>query len=550
MAASKKATGKTARKSAGKTARKTAASSKARARRSAAAVEEELPPAEPGTTSLVIVESPAKARTIGKYLGRAYRVKATVGHVRDLPEKKLGIDVEHGFEPEYVTIAGKEKTLADIKTAAKGAREIFLATDPDREGEAIALARRRAAEEPRQGARADAARALPRDHQGRRAARPGQRRRDRRAQGGRAAGAPRARSPGGLQGQPGALEDGEEGALRRSRADGGAPHARGAGARHPRLHAGGVLDDRGAAPEGRAAVQRPAASRGRRQARDRHREPPRRRSWRRCAASPPTSLVRTTEPARRRAATRSRRRWVVFPVTEVKRRERRKNPAAPFTTSTLQQEGGQAARLRLQAHHAAGAGPVRGHRAGQRRGRGRSHHLHANRLHPHRRQRRRRGPGAPARAVRPGVPGRRRRSCTATARQRTRRTRTRASAPPIRRAARSSSSATSRTTSSSSTSSSGNASWRRRWRRPCSTPPPWTTTSARYLFRSTGSVIKFQGFLVLYREAHEDGDARALEDEQAMLPGAGQGRDGARARGRRRRSTSPSRRRASPRPAW
>src|SRR6187549_568876 len=93
---------------------------------------------EPGSTSLVIVESPAKAKTIGKYLGRAYRVRATIGHVRDLPEKKIGIDIENGFEPEYVTIPGKEKTVADLKSAAKDAREIFLATDPDREGEAIA----------------------------------------------------------------------------------------------------------------------------------------------------------------------------------------------------------------------------------------------------------------------------------------------------------------------------------------------------------------------------------------------------------------------------
>ena len=78
------------------------------------------PPPQPGTTSLVIVESPAKAKTIGKYLGRGYRVKATVGHVRDLPQKKLGVDVEHGFKPEYVTIAGKEKTLADLREAAQG----------------------------------------------------------------------------------------------------------------------------------------------------------------------------------------------------------------------------------------------------------------------------------------------------------------------------------------------------------------------------------------------------------------------------------------------
>lgn len=93
---------------------------------------------EPGTTSLVIVESPAKAKTIGKYLGRAYKVRATVGHVRDLPQKKMGIDIENGFEPDYVTIPGKEKTVAELKSAAKNSREIFLATDPDREGEAIA----------------------------------------------------------------------------------------------------------------------------------------------------------------------------------------------------------------------------------------------------------------------------------------------------------------------------------------------------------------------------------------------------------------------------
>ncbi len=103
----------------------------------ASTVDEGLPP-EPGTTSLVIVESPAKAKTIGKYLGRGYRVRATIGHVRDLPEKKIGIDIENGFEPEYVTIPGKEKTVAELKSAARDAREIFLATDPDREGEAIA----------------------------------------------------------------------------------------------------------------------------------------------------------------------------------------------------------------------------------------------------------------------------------------------------------------------------------------------------------------------------------------------------------------------------
>jgi DNA topoisomerase I len=90
-----------------------------------------------GASALVIVESPAKAKTIGKYLGRGYRVRATIGHVRDLPEKKLGIDVEKGFTPEYVTIAGKEKTLDELRDASAGVDEVFIATDPDREGEAI-----------------------------------------------------------------------------------------------------------------------------------------------------------------------------------------------------------------------------------------------------------------------------------------------------------------------------------------------------------------------------------------------------------------------------
>src|SRR6266513_625857 len=88
-------------------------------------------------STLVIVESLAKAKTIGKYLGRGYRVRATVGHIMDLPEKKLGIDIE-SFEPELIPIPGKEKTIAELKSAAKDSREVFIATDPDREGEAIA----------------------------------------------------------------------------------------------------------------------------------------------------------------------------------------------------------------------------------------------------------------------------------------------------------------------------------------------------------------------------------------------------------------------------
>src|SRR5574337_313311 len=97
-------------------------------------------PARPGEP-LVIVESPTKARTIGKYLGRGYTVKATVGHLRDLPTRKLGVEIDDAgsrFVPEYVTIKGKTQTLSEIKKAAKEASEVLLATDPDREGEAIA----------------------------------------------------------------------------------------------------------------------------------------------------------------------------------------------------------------------------------------------------------------------------------------------------------------------------------------------------------------------------------------------------------------------------
>jgi len=87
---------------------------------------------------LLIIESPAKARTIKKYLGPDFRIMASVGHVKDLPVSKLGVDIEAGFKPDYVTIKGKAKILKDLKTAGNSAEEIYLAPDPDREGEAIA----------------------------------------------------------------------------------------------------------------------------------------------------------------------------------------------------------------------------------------------------------------------------------------------------------------------------------------------------------------------------------------------------------------------------
>ncbi|WP_286884442.1 type I DNA topoisomerase [Aneurinibacillus sp. UBA3580] len=88
--------------------------------------------------SLVIVESPAKAKTIGKYLGKKYIVKASMGHVRDLPKSQMGVDVTEGFQPKYITIRGKGDVLKELRDASKKVKNIYLAADPDREGEAIA----------------------------------------------------------------------------------------------------------------------------------------------------------------------------------------------------------------------------------------------------------------------------------------------------------------------------------------------------------------------------------------------------------------------------
>ena len=87
--------------------------------------------------SLVIVESPAKARTINKYLGSGFRVVASMGHIRDLPKNKLGVDVEAGFSPEYVAIPARKKVIKELRDAARGVSDVYVATDPDREGEAI-----------------------------------------------------------------------------------------------------------------------------------------------------------------------------------------------------------------------------------------------------------------------------------------------------------------------------------------------------------------------------------------------------------------------------
>ncbi len=87
--------------------------------------------------SLVVVESPAKVKTISKFLGKDFTVKASMGHIRDLPEDELSVDIENNFTPKYVIIKGKKKVIDQIKEAAEKVDKILLATDPDREGEAI-----------------------------------------------------------------------------------------------------------------------------------------------------------------------------------------------------------------------------------------------------------------------------------------------------------------------------------------------------------------------------------------------------------------------------
>ena len=89
------------------------------------------------TKNLVIVESPAKARTVSRYLGKDFQVEASVGHIRDLPSKEMAVDIDNNFTPSYVIMPGKKSIVQNLKKLARNAENIYLATDPDREGEAI-----------------------------------------------------------------------------------------------------------------------------------------------------------------------------------------------------------------------------------------------------------------------------------------------------------------------------------------------------------------------------------------------------------------------------
>ncbi len=139
----KKVGAKVVKKAASKTASKTVAKKATAQKTAGKSSTSRLSARIPAGKKLLIVESPAKARTLGKFIGPDFQIKASVGHVRDLPQKGnsrkgLGIDIEHGFRPDYQIIPGKEKTVQELKAYAAKASEIFLAPDPDREGESIA----------------------------------------------------------------------------------------------------------------------------------------------------------------------------------------------------------------------------------------------------------------------------------------------------------------------------------------------------------------------------------------------------------------------------
>src|SRR5215210_568880 len=140
MATTTKKTGAGTRKGVASKATKATsrASSTPAARGSRASTTSKDGPVTRGSTSLVIVESPAKAKTIKKYLGRNFSVEASMGHVRDLPKSTLGVDTEHDFAPQYVVPRDKSKTVKDLRQRVQAAKAVYLATDPDREGEAIA----------------------------------------------------------------------------------------------------------------------------------------------------------------------------------------------------------------------------------------------------------------------------------------------------------------------------------------------------------------------------------------------------------------------------
>ena len=297
--------------------------------------------------NLVIVESPAKARTLQKYLGRDFQVKASVGHVMDLPKSKLGVDIEHDFAPEYQVLHGKKKIISELQGRGQGQGEHLPRARPGSRGRGDRLAHRRA---PRQGAPEEhPPRAVQRDHQARGAgghpqpagARPQPVR--------GAADAPHPRSPGRLPDQPAALEEGAPRAVGRPRAVGGGAHHLRARARDPGLPGEGVLVDHRAARRAEPAAVLGAAV-------------PHRR---------PTSSIRRSSASRTQAAADDAGRRACAarrgPSAKVERKERRRFPTPPFITSRLQQEASRKLGYAPEPHHAHRAAALRRHRAGRPR---------------------------------------------------------------------------------------------------------------------------------------------------------------------------------------
>ena len=207
--------------------------------------------------NLLIVESPAKAKTINKYLGKDFTVLASYGHVRDLVPKEGAVDPDAGFAMRYDVIEKNEKHVDAIAKAAKGAEHLFLATDPDREGEAISwhIAEILQGARPAQGPHA-AARGVHRDHPARDQGSDEPPARHRQRPGRRAAGAPRARLPGRLQPVAGAVAQGPARPVRRPRAVAGAAHDRRARGGDRSLHRPRILVDRSRVPAPVAGVHR------------------------------------------------------------------------------------------------------------------------------------------------------------------------------------------------------------------------------------------------------------------------------------------------------
>ena len=319
--------------------------------------------AEPMAKNLVIVESPAKAKTLGKYLGRDYQVKASVGHVVDLPKSKLGVDIENDFAPEYHGHPRQDEDHRRAQAGREGQGEHLPRARPGPRGRGDRLAHRRRSSAPK---RKNVHRVLfneitkkavqealkhPRElDQNLFDAQQARRVLDRLV---------------GYQLSPAALEEGAPRAVRRPRAVGRGAHHRRARARDPGLRPGGVLVGR---------------RRGSRAAR-RRRSPP---AWPRSTASrlDPKKLPRSRTRRASTSVARAACDGAAWTVTKVERKERRRHPTPPFITSRLQQEASRKLGYQPSPHDAHRAAALRGHRA-RRRGRGRSHHLHAHRLDAH-----------------------------------------------------------------------------------------------------------------------------------------------------------------------